>query len=33
MAKTTFTDARRELENRALVVKQNERYFVTPLPR
>jgi hypothetical protein len=29
MAKTTFTDARRELENRGLVVKQNERYFVT----
>jgi hypothetical protein len=29
MAKTTFTDARRELENRGLIVKQNERYFVT----
>jgi hypothetical protein len=43
MAKTTFTDARRELENRGLVMKQDERYFVTggggpegpagPLPR
>jgi len=29
MAKTTFTDARSELENRGLVEKQNDRYFVT----
>jgi hypothetical protein len=29
MAKTTFTDARRELENRGLVMKQDDRYFVT----
>jgi hypothetical protein len=28
LAKTTFTDARRELENRSLVMKQDERYFV-----
>jgi AAA domain len=29
MAKTTFTDARSELENRGLVEKRNDRYFVT----
>src|SRR5215208_2656498 len=29
MAKTTFTDARRELENCGLVMKQDDRYFVT----
>src|SRR5215212_3201741 len=29
MAKTTFTDARRELEDRGFVEKRNDRYFVT----
>jgi hypothetical protein len=29
MAKTTFTDARRELETRGLIMKQGDRYFVT----